>query len=161
MVHLIGLMPVIGSYASAAQSATEAERAENGFGVHADLVETSINLFLRPSLVAPGYARARSFTGNSISELVPAAEQADWPGYLGAPRHARRAVGAAALTSVTNSMADLALKILDGLDYRQLPRYGDVTRNDPGNAGIDRRATADEQESERRQIAWLRRKAIP
>ena len=58
-------------------------------------------------------------------------------------------------------MADLALKILDDLDYRQVPRYGDVTRNDPGNAGIDQRATADEQESERRQIAWLRRKAIP
>ncbi len=156
MVHLAGLMPVIGSYASAAQNATEAERAENGFGVHADLVETSINLFLRPDLVAPGYVQARSFTGNSISELIPAAEQAGWPGYLGSPRHARPDIGAAALTSVTNTITDLALKILDGLDYRQIPRYGDVTRNDPGNTGIDRRAAGDEQESERRQIAWLR-----
>lgn len=161
MVHLVGLMPVIGSYAGAAQHATEAERAENGFGVHADLVETSINLHLRPHLVAPGYAQARSFTGNSLSELIPAAEQAGWPGYLGSPRHARPDIGAAALTSVTGTITDLALKILDGFDYRQLPRYGDVTRNDPGSIVIDRRATADEQESERRQVAWLRRKGLP
>jgi creatinine amidohydrolase/Fe(II)-dependent formamide hydrolase-like protein len=160
MVHLVGLMPVIGSYASAAQNATEAERAENGFGVHADLLETSINLYLRPHLVAPGYAQAHSFTGNSISELIPAAEQAGWPGYLGSPRNARSDIGAAALTSVTNTITDLALKILDGFDYRQIPRYGDVTRNDPGNAVIDRHATADEQENERRQIAWLRAKGL-
>ena len=160
MVHLVGLMPVIGSYAGAAQNATEAERAENGFGVHADLLETSINLYLRPHLVAPGYAQAHSFTGNSISELIPAAEQAGWPGYLGSPRNARSDIGAAALTSVTNTITDLALKILDGFDYRQIPRYGDVTRNDPGNAVIDRHATADEQENERRQIAWLRAKGL-
>jgi creatinine amidohydrolase/Fe(II)-dependent formamide hydrolase-like protein len=160
MVHLVGLMPVIGSYAGAAQNATEAERAENGFGVHADLLETSINLFLRPHLVAPGYAQARAITGNSISELIPAAEQASWPGYLGSPRHARRDIGAAALTAVTNTLTDLALKILDGFDHRQIPRYGDFTRNDPGNAVIDRRATADEQENERKQVAWLRSKGL-
>jgi creatinine amidohydrolase/Fe(II)-dependent formamide hydrolase-like protein len=155
MVHLVGLMPVIESYAGAARSASEGVRTENGFGVHADFVETSINLFLRPDLVASGYAQARSFTGNSISDLIPAAEQAGWPGYLGAPRHARSDIGAAALSSVTNTVTDLALKILDGLDYRQVPRYGEVTRNDPGNVAVDRGAAADEHESERRQIAWL------
>jgi creatinine amidohydrolase/Fe(II)-dependent formamide hydrolase-like protein len=161
MVHLVGLMPVIGSYAGAARNATDAQRAENGFGVHADLVETSILLFLRPDLVAPGYAHARSFTGNSISELIPAAEQADWPGYLGSPRHARPDIGAAALASVTSTITDLALKILDGFDYRQVARYGDVTRNDPGNTVIDRRAAADEQENERKQVVWLRRNGLP
>jgi creatinine amidohydrolase/Fe(II)-dependent formamide hydrolase-like protein len=161
MVHLVGLMPVIGSYAGAARNATDAQRAENGFGVHADLVETSILLFLRPDLVAPGYALARSFTGNSISELIPAAEQADWPGYLGSPRHARPDIGAAALASVTSTITDLALKILDGFDYRQVARYGDVTRNDPGNTVIDRRAAADEQENERKQVVWLRRNGLP
>ena len=54
MVHLAGLMPVFGSYVAASQKASEAERAENGFGVHADLIETSVNLFLRPDLVAGG-----------------------------------------------------------------------------------------------------------
>ncbi len=158
MVHLVGLMPVIASYVGAAEKATEAERAENGFGVHADLVETSINLFLRPDLVAPGYVNARSFTGSSISELIPAAEEASWPGYLGSPRHARAEIGAAAMTAITSTITDLALKILDGFDYRQIPRYGDITTNDPGNARIDRRAVADEQNSERKQVAWLKKR---
>ncbi len=160
MVHLVGLMPVIGSYVGAAQKASEAERAENGFGVHADLIETSINLFLRPDLVAPGYVNARSFTGRSISELIPAAEEANWPGYLGSPRHARADIGAAALTSIASTMADLALRILDGLDYRQIPRYGDVTRDDPGSMDIARRALAHEQDNERKQAAWLKKKGL-
>ncbi len=160
MVHLIGLMPVIGSYVGAAQKAGESERAENGFGVHADLVETSINLFLRPDLVAPGYVNARSITGRSISELIPEAEKANWPGYFGSPRHARAHIGAAALTSLASTTADLALKILDGLDYRQIPRYGDVTENDPGNAAIGRGAIVHEQGNERKQAAWLKKKGL-
>ena len=160
MVHLVGLMPVIESYVGAAQAASEPERAENGFGVHADLIETSIILFLRRDLVAPGYVNARSFTGRSISELIPEAEKTNWPGYFGAPRHARADIGAAAMTSISTAMAGLALKILDGYDYRQLPRYGDVTKNDPGNAGIDRRAVADEQENERKQAAWLEKRGL-
>lgn len=160
MVHLVGLMPVIVSYVGAAQKETEAKRTENGFGAHADLIETSINLFLRPDLVAPGYVNARSFTGRTISEVIPAAEQANWPGYLGAPRHARADIGALALTSITSTIADLALRILDGFDYRQIPRYGDVTKNDPGNTSIDRRAVADEQDTEGKQAAWLKKKGL-
>jgi len=137
MVHPIGLMPVIESYVGAAQAAGEAERAENGFGVHADMIETSILLFLRPDLVSPGYLSARSFTGRSISELLPAAERANWPGCLGAPRHARADIGAATMTSLSTAMTGLALKSLDGYDYRQIPRYGDVTKNDTVNAGMD------------------------
>ena len=160
MVHLVGLMPVIGSLMGAAQKASEAERAENGFGVHADLVETSINLFLRPDLVAPSYATARPFTGGSISELIPKAQETNWPGYLGSPRHARVDIGAAAVTSIAGTMADLALRILDGFDYRQLPRYGEVTKNDPGNASIDRGAVAHEHDSELKQAAWLKKKGL-
>ncbi len=160
MVHLVGLMPVIESYVGTAQRATEAQRAENGFGVHADLVETSIILFLRPDLVAPGYVNALSFSGRSIGELIPAAENANWPGYLGAPRHAEADMGAVAMTSISTAMSGLALRILDGYDYRQIPRYGDVTKNDPANVRIDRRAVADEQENERKQAAWLQKKAL-
>lgn len=160
MVHLVGLMPVIGSYVAAAQKASEAERAENGFGVHADLIETSINLFLRPDLVAGGHVNARSFTGSSISGLIPKAEEAAWPGYLGSPRHARADIGAAAVSSIASTMADLALKIVDGFDHRQIPRYGDATKNDPGNARIDRRALAHEQDNERKQATWLKNKGL-
>jgi creatinine amidohydrolase len=134
MVHLVGLMPVIESYVGAAQNAGEAERAENGFGVHADLVETSITLFLRPDLVASGYANARSFTGRTISDLIPTAKEPNWPGYFGSPRHARAEIGSAALKSLSGTIVGLALRILDGFDYRQLARYGDVTKNDPGDA---------------------------
>ena len=160
MVHLVGLMPVFESYVASAQLASEAARAENGFGVHGDLVETSINLFLRPDLVAGGYVNARPFTGSNISELIPRAEEIAWPGYFGAPRHARPDIGAAAVSSVASTMADLALRILDGLDHRTIPRYGDVTKNDPGSAGIDRRALTHEQDSERKQSTWLAKKGL-
>lgn len=158
MVHLAGLLPVNQSFAQAASRAGRAEEAENGIGVHADLVETSINLFLRPDLVAPEYVNARPFTGKSLSDLIPVAEGPNWPGYLGSPRHARADIGAAAVDLLTSAAADVALKILDGLDYLQIPRYGDVTRDDPGNATIDRRAAGDEQDNERRQTAWLNKK---
>jgi hypothetical protein len=29
------------------------------------------------------------------------------------------------VASISSTMADLALKILDGFDHRQIPRYGD------------------------------------
>jgi creatinine amidohydrolase/Fe(II)-dependent formamide hydrolase-like protein len=160
MVHLVGLMPVIESYVGAAKNAQDAERAENGFGVHGDLVETSLNLFLRPDLVATNYVNARPVTGGSISELIPAAEDPTWPGYLGSPRHARADIGAAAFSAITRTVADLALRILDGFDYRQISRYGDVTKNDPGVASVDRGAIAHEQENERKQAAWLRKKEL-
>ena len=58
------------------------------------------------------------------------------------------------------TVADVALKILDGFDYRQLPRYGEVTKNDPGNASIDRGAVAHEQDNEAKQAAWLKKKGL-
>lgn len=99
-------------------------------------------------------------TGRSIADLIGPAEQADWPGYLGSPRHARADIGAAALTALSSTMADLALRILDGFDYRKIPRYGDVTSKDPGNSDIDRRAIANEQDDEHRQQAWLEKKGL-
>ena len=39
-----------------------------------------------------------------------------------------------------------------------IPRYGDVTKSDPGNASIDRRALAHEQDNERKQATWLKKK---
>ena len=100
MVHLVGLMPVIGSYVAAAQKASEAERAENGFGVHADLIETSINLFLRRDLVRRGlrertlvhgrqHQRAHSESGGGR----PAGRSSDphvTPEPISAPRRCRR-----------------------------------------------------------------------
>jgi hypothetical protein len=57
-------------------------------------------------------------------------------------------------------MADLALKIVDGFDHRQIPRYGDVTKNDPGNVSIDKHALAHDQDNERKQATWLKKKGL-
>jgi creatinine amidohydrolase/Fe(II)-dependent formamide hydrolase-like protein len=160
MVHLFGLMPAIESFGAGVQEAGETERTENGIGVHADLVETSLVLFLRPDLVGSGYANARSITGRTISELVPKAEEPGWLGYFGSPRHARPEIGARALWSLGNTMADLAVKILNGLDPRQLARYGDIAQSGTGDTGIDRRALAHEQGNERRQSLWLQKRGL-
>jgi hypothetical protein len=49
---------------------------------------------------------------------------------------------------MTSSLCiELALKILDGFDYRQLKRLGDVTKTVPANMAIDKAALEHEQQS--------------
>ena len=106
------------------------------------------------------HVSARPFTGGSISELNPKAEEAAWPGYLGSPRHARADLGAAAVSSIAGTMADLALKIVDGFDHRQIPRYGDVTKADPGNVSIDQHALDHVHVNFRKLDTWLKNNGL-
>jgi creatinine amidohydrolase/Fe(II)-dependent formamide hydrolase-like protein len=160
MVHLLGLMPGGENTDPIPKLVNEKERREEGFSVHADLGETSGILFLRPDLVNPAYKNAPPLTGRDMNHLIQIAKERTWPGYFGSPRLARAALGAQAFKLSSVQMNELALKILDGLDYRQIPRFGDVTSKNPANAAIDRAALKHEQEVKNKQSEWLEKRGI-
>jgi pimeloyl-ACP methyl ester carboxylesterase/creatinine amidohydrolase/Fe(II)-dependent formamide hydrolase-like protein len=93
MVHLWGLVPVLGGWGRALGTLSEAEKKEEGVSLHAGMDETSLLLHLRPDVVAPTYKDAPVVTGHSLKESFEVAKAADWPGYLGSPRLANAAIG--------------------------------------------------------------------
>jgi creatinine amidohydrolase/Fe(II)-dependent formamide hydrolase-like protein len=153
MVNLFGLAP---AGAGDPQPAAAEERAENGIDVHAGLSETSRVLFLRPDLVAPAYRGAPSLGAATPADLGRIAGGADWPGYLGAPRLATAAFGAAVMQARADRFNTLALRILDGLDERTIPRYADAAVRQ--QAEVVAGSLRDDAQREARQEAWLRGK---
>ncbi len=157
MVHLGGLTPV-GQFFQDAQQLWDAEaRQENAFLVHADMLETSLILYLRPSAVPSAYAAARSNTAPTIADVRRIAEGGDWAGYLGAPRLATAARGAQAMQELSSRITKLASQILDGLDPRSIGRFTDAIKGEPEQAEVDAAAAAYDAELERKQTEWLRK----
>lgn len=152
MVHLCGLLPVATADSDAVDPATRAFDA-----VHAGAAETSLMLFLKPELVRPGFARADAYIGHDWPALVRIAREASWPGYFGAPATATAAQGARIFEAIRTAAVDHAVKILDGLDPRSIPRFGTVTlEGPPENVAIDADALQREREILEKQEAWLR-----
>lgn len=160
MVHLMGLMPIFGCCEAQAERLLTAEqRAEEGFSVHAGVGEHSMLLFTRPDLVAADLHQARSWTGDGFPDLLRLAADEEWPGYFGAPRHATAALGAAHLREMAEITADIAGRILDGFDPRELPRYADVAAQVPPVVEVVRGAEANEERVERQQREWIEKQA--
>ena len=157
MVHLAGLLPV--SFASVSATAADALR-EDGLGVHAGAVETSMMLFLLPGLVSPSLKEAGVHSGADWAALVRVARAASWPGYLGSPRLATAALGARVIQELADTTVTYALKILDGMDPRDIPRLGDVARDSPENVAIDDDALQHERQKLRKQEEWLTQKKL-
>ena len=80
MVHLWGLVPVIGAWGRAMEPLPAAITKEDGVSLHGGMDETSLLLYLKPSLVAPDYKNAPVRTGSTLEESMRVTRQADWPG---------------------------------------------------------------------------------
>lgn len=154
MVHLMGLLSLAGGWGG---NLSEVVRKEDGFSVHAGTVETSALLFLRPNLVSPLFNQAPTQTGQNWDDLIRLARAPGWPGYFGSPRLATAARGAQLLVGEANTAIEYALKILDGLDERQIPRLVDLASKNAANVGIDRDAIEREREIQKKQQAWLQK----
>ena len=102
------------------------EQKENGYSVHSGAEETSQTLFLRPGLVHDDYRDATPDTADSPDDLAKVAKMPDWPGYFGAPRLADAETGAQLVKYRTDRIVDLALRVLDGFDWRQLSTRADL-----------------------------------
>jgi creatinine amidohydrolase/Fe(II)-dependent formamide hydrolase-like protein len=127
------------------------ERRENGVDVHAGEWETSQTLFLQPQLVHDDYRTAAPATAASPEVLSEVATKPGWRGYFGSPRLATAKGGAQWVDYRTRQTIDLALRILDGFDWRSLP-----TRADPGSFRIvDDNTIARAEEERRRQEKWI------
>lgn len=156
MVHLCGLLPVL--TATGGDALDTAALVEDGFSVHAGVGETSMMLFLRPDLVPPSQHGAEPRSGADWPALVRIAREPSWPGYFGSPRIATAAQGARAYRVAMDTAVAYALKILDGMDPRDVPRVGDAARDNPENVAIDGDALQRETEILRKQEDWLARR---
>jgi hypothetical protein len=77
---------------------------------------------------------------------------------LGSPRLASREHYANGWQIALNEAVNLGLKILDSLDDRTIPRYGDEMLKSPTDTALDNASLKHEKEIKRKQDEWLKRK---
>lgn len=157
MVHLWGIVPVLGGWGQALQNLAAAEKAEEGVSLHAGMDETSLMLYLRPDLVSPGYREAPIVTGHTLAESFEVAGRVAWPGYLGSPRLASAALGEKIWKSFAEAAISHTLRILDGADPGSFPRYADLLEKNPLYQEWIRAAAAHEDRLEAKEREWLAR----
>lgn len=153
MVHILGIMEV---YSAGDEPKTlDPEHAkENGFSVHAGISEQSAVMFVRPDL-ASGNRAAPNQRAEAPADLVTVATKPEWPGYFGAPKHASAAVGAEIYGALQAKSKEYLLKVLDGADPKQWPRYFSILSQDPTIAAINADTARHDVELERKQQDWL------
>lgn len=157
MVNLTGLLSVVSAWDG---KKTDAQRNEDGLPIHAGMDETSMMLALRPELVSPKHKTAKPLAADKMEDLILIAKRPDWPGYLGSPRLARRSQYANGWQKALNEVVDLGLKILNGLDERSIPRFGDEMLNSPPDVALDEAALENEAKLKRVQDSWLARQKL-
>ena len=155
MVHLWGLVPVLGGWGRALATLSDAEKKEEGVSLHAGMDETSLLLYLRPELVAPTYKGAPVVTGHSLKDSFEVAKAMDWPGYLGSPRLATARLGEVIWKSFVAAAVEHAVKILDGVEPEKFQRYADLLEKNPLYQGWIKEAAAHAERLEAKQQAWL------
>jgi len=155
LVHLCDLKPVHDCCDTAQKTLTAEQLRENGFTVHGGVGEHSELLFLRPELVASSIHNAPNVTAKDFPDMIRIAHGSDWPGYWGAPRYASAALGAASFHAISDKMNTLALQILDGLDWRKLPRFSDEQLEFIRKSGQELGSDYDRQRA-KRELEWLK-----
>ncbi|HEX8274780.1 MAG TPA: creatininase family protein [Longimicrobiaceae bacterium] len=160
MVHLLGRRGCQAESASGAPPASlfgpEAAAADAG-SPHAGTLEFSRTLFLRPDLVDTAFVRAPDVTAADPGAWRAAAARPDWPGYVGAPRFSSWELGRWVYANEARGCTALALRLLDGLDERTVPRYADEMRAIPPVRELVDGLLRDEEARAARQARWLER----
>jgi creatinine amidohydrolase len=160
MVHLWGMVPVIGAWGKAMEPLPAEIKKEDGISLHGGMDETSLMLYLQPRLVAADYRQAPIRTGATLDESMKVAHEADWPGYVGSPRLATRAIGERIWKALSASAIAFANKLLDGEDLSAVKRYGDLLGGVPAYVKVDDGARASEAARARKQSEWLKSKGL-
>jgi creatinine amidohydrolase len=161
MVHLMGLMPILDCcHEQPGRLLTDEQRAEEGFSVHAGVIEHSVVTFVRPDLVPADVRQAKSWTGDDFPDLMRMAAEEGWPGYFGAPRHSSAALGAAHMRQMAEITAEIANRILDGADPLEIPRYSEIMSTIPPVVEIVQGTEEQELRIERQQRQWLEKRGL-
>ena len=114
-------------------------------------------LFLRPDLVHDDLVDAAAFTAVSAGDLTKIAKDAKWQGYFGSPRHATPSAGALIVSFRTKQTIDLALRILDGFDWRNLRTRADRTGMNASFKTLDDNNLRRAEKERAIQEEWLRK----
>ncbi len=161
MVHLLGRRgcqaeSAAGGPPPAALFGPEAAAADAD-SPHSGTLEASRTLFLRPDLVDTAMARAPDVTAAGPGAWREAAAKRDWPGYVGAPRFSTWELGRWVYAREAEGCTSLALRLLDGLDERTVPRYADEMRSIPPVREMVDGLLRGEDARAARQARWLER----
>ena len=127
---------------------------EEGLSVHAGLIETSWMIYVRPDLIDSDYVNAPAVTANTWDDYETLPNEEDWPGYFGSPRLARADIGADRMEAWASNASDLALRIIDGLDHRELLRH--ANGQNPAIQRIDGLISDHASRIKERQQEWMR-----
>lgn len=141
-----------------AEPLTEAEREEDGLAVHAGINETSWLMYVRPDLYDQRLVDASPVTARRWEDYESLPNQEDWPGYFGSPRLARADIGADQMEAWADNIADLALRIIEGMNHRSLVRLSDGV-----NPAIERLDGLIEQQASRvaeQQGNWMQENGV-
>ena len=157
MVNLTGLLPVVAAWDG---KKTDAQRKEDGLPIHAGMDETSMMLVLRPDLVDRAYKNAKPFASDKMEDLINIAQSKDWLGYLGSPRLASREQYANGWQIASKEAVSFGLKILDGLDDKTIPRFGDEMEKSPLDVALDKASLNHEAEIKIKQDEWLKKRKL-
>jgi len=157
MVNLTGLLPVVAAWDG---KKSDAQRKEDGLPIHAGMDETSMMLALRPDLVNPAYKNAKPFASDKMEDLIQIAQSKDWLGYLGSPRLASREQYANGWQIAAKEAVNFGLKILDGLDDKTIPRFGDEMQKSPLDVALDKASLKHEAEIKIKQDDWLKKRKL-
>ena len=158
MVNLWGLLPVLGGWGSAMSVMTEQQKSDDGVSLHGGADEHSMMLYLAPNLVSPGYRTAPNVSGANYAESFAVAQRPNWPGYIGAPKHASAALGKHIWDGFSAAAVTTTLDILNGTDPTTIPRYLSFLVKNPLYQGwIQSARTLDSTQAER-QRAWRARR---
>lgn len=163
MVNLIGRVgcqPDLGQSPPPDSLLPRAAAAENSNSPHADAVEGSRVLFLRPDLVDPAHVNDRSIPADP-SQWRTVGARPDWPGYIGAPRFATRALGQWEWARHSAACMALTSRLLDGVDERTIPRYADQMLAIPPVAADNALMRAKDAERAAAQARWLAARVQP
>lgn len=168
MVSLFGLLPTKDQLAAfdlppnPADSLSAEQTKEIGnIDVHAGFDETSRLMFLRPDLVSANVKQLPPQTTNDFVEFFKVARTPGWLGYLSSPRLANANYGALSMQYRSHKQNALALAILDGkLDERNIPRYATMMTGNPQVKIALEPSSKNEEERERKQREWMKKKGI-
>jgi len=108
--------------------------------------------------VDPAYRGAPAVTARNFDDLYNLAEHDGWPGYFGAPQRASANLGRQVLEVCSQKLNSVALRILDGVDYRRLPRFYDQL--DPRDAIGDKAERDHDRGIAARQRLWMQQHGI-
>ncbi len=64
------------------------------------------------------------------------------------------------MKALSTRWIEMTLKVLDGFDYRQMQRWGEVAETLPANVAISRATLEHKQQIEGKQVEWLKKKGL-